>query len=213
MKRITSFFQGELSTPSRIMLVAVTVALLPCIFLPTWVITLHAPQYPGGLDLLIYPHTVGGDLREVNLLNHYIGMHQISPNEFPEFRLIPFFILRFFAFAVLAALVARIPIAAIGYVDFVMFGSVMLYTFQHWLTEFGTDLSPDAPLNIAGFSPKFLGTTHVGQFTVTSMPALGAILMGLAGLVGPIILVYEWRRQRGGTGGGGGEVTDPGGLV
>lgn len=195
MDRMTSFLQGELSTTSRVLIVIATLALLPSIFLPTWTITLHAPQYPDGLSVAIYPNTVGGQLDEVNILNHYIGMAQISPDEFPEFRFIPFFILRFLAFAVLAALVARIPIAAIGYVDFVMFGMVMLYTFQHWLREFGTNLSPDAPLRLEPFVPGFIGTTQVAQFAVTSMPASGGWLMLLAGAMGPVVLAFEWRRR------------------
>ena len=196
MDRLTSFFQGELSLTSRILLVGVALALLPSIFLPVWQITLHAPQYPDGLSVMIYPHTVGGELREVNLLNHYIGMQEITPNEFPEFKFIPFFILRFFGFAVLAALVGRLPIAAIGYLDFVVFGAVMLYDFQQWLTEYGHNLSPEAPITMEPFTPKFIGTTVVGNFTVTSMPSDGAILMFLAGALGPVILVYEWFRRR-----------------
>lgn len=195
MDRLTSFLQGELSLTSRVLVVVATLALLPSIFLPVWNITLNAPQYPDGLTVVIYPNTVGGELDEVNILNHYIGMKEITPDEFPEFRFIPFFILRFFAFAVLAALVARIPIAAIGYVDYVMFGGVMLYTFQHWLSEFGTNLSPDAPLRLEPFVPKFIGTTHVAQFSVTSMPAIGGWLMALAGFIAPVVLVYEWRRS------------------
>lgn len=197
MDRLTSFFQSELSRTSRILLVAVALALLPSIFLPVWQITLHAPQYPDGLSVLIYPHTVGGELREVNLLNHYIGMQEIAPDEFPEFKFIPFFILRFFGFAVLAALVGRLPIAAIGYLDFVVFGAVMLYVFQYWLTEYGHNLSPEAPITIEPFTPRFIGTTVVGNFTVTSMPSTGAILMFVAGALGPVILVYEWFRRRG----------------
>jgi copper chaperone NosL len=196
MDRLTSFFQSELSLTSRILLVAVALALLPSIFLPVWQITLHAPQYPDGLSVLIYPHTVGGELREVNLLNHYIGMQEIAPDEFPEFKFIPFFILRFFGFAVLAALVGRLPIAAIGYLDFVVFGAVMLYVFQYWLTEYGHNLSPEAPITIEPFTPRFIGTTVVGNFTVTSMPSTGAILMFVAGALGPVILVYEWFRKR-----------------
>jgi copper chaperone NosL len=196
MDRLTSFFQSELSRTSRILLVAVALALLPSIFLPVWQITLHAPQYPDGLSVLIYPHTVGGELREVNLLNHYIGMQEIAPDEFPEFKFIPFFILRFFGFAVLAALVGRLPIAAIGYLDFVVFGAVMLYVFQYWLTEYGHNLSPEAPIAIEPFTPRFIGTTVVGNFTVTSMPSTGAILMFVAGALGPVILVYEWFRKR-----------------
>lgn len=192
--RLTRFFQGQLSSRSRILMLVATLAIVPCILLPTWTITLHAPQYPEGLPLTIYPNTVGGDLREVNLLNHYIGMHEIAPNEFPEFRFIPFFILRFFGFALLTALIGSMPLAVIGWMDFALFGAVMLYTMQHWLYQYGHDLSPEAPLQIQPFSPAFLGTTHVGQFTVESLPAIGAILMAVAGLMGPVIAYFEWRR-------------------
>lgn len=196
MDRLTTFLQGEMSRPSRILVVVAALAILPALFLPVWKITLQAPQYPAGLDMIIYPNTVAGDLDEVNILNHYIGMQHIEPDEFPEFKLLPFFILRFLAFAVLAALVGRMPIAAIGYIDFVMFGIVMLFDFQTWLAAYGTNLSPDAPITMAPFVPKFLGTTVVANFTVVSRPAIGAILMGLAGLMGPIALAYDWIRFR-----------------
>lgn len=196
MDRMTALFQSQLSWQSRVMIVAATLAILPSVVLPTWTITLHAPQYPGGLTLELYPNTVEGDLQEVNLLNHYIGMHEIEPDEFPEFRFIPFFIFRFFAFAVLAALVGRMPVAAIGWIDFVTFGIVMLYTFQHWLYRYGHDLAPNAPIKMAPFTPSVLGTTEVGNFSVTSAPAIGAILMALAGLIGPIVIGYEWWRRR-----------------
>lgn len=196
MDRLTTFLQGEMSRPSRILVVIAALAILPALFLPVWKITLQAPQYPAGLDMIIYPNTVGGDLSEVNILNHYIGMQHIEPNEFPEFKFIQFFILRFLAFAVLAALVGRMPIAAIGYIDFIMFGIVMLFDFQGWLAAYGTNLSPDAPITMAPFVPKFLGTTQVANFTVISRPAIGAILMGLAGMLGPVALGYDWIRFR-----------------
>ncbi|MDX1393431.1 MAG: hypothetical protein R3195_03530 [Gemmatimonadota bacterium] len=194
MDRVSGFLQTELTGRSRIALVVAALVLIPSIFLPVWTITLEAPQYPGGLDVVIYPHTVGGELTEVNLLNHYIGMHEISADEFPEFIFIPFFILRFAAFGILAALIGRMTFAVIGYMDFVVFGAVMLYVFQHWLTDFGTNLSPNAPINLEPFSPSFLGTTTVAQFSVSSWPAVGGVLMLVAGLLGPLILVLEWRR-------------------
>lgn len=196
MDRVTSFFQSELSLTSRVLLVAVALALLPSIFLPVWEIGLLAPQYPGGLSVVIYPHTVGGDLGEVNILNHYIGMQEINADEFPEFMFIPFFILRFLGFAVLAALVGRLPIAAIGYLDFVVFGAVMLFDFKTWLYEYGHNLSPDAPLTMEPFTPNMLGTTQIANFTVTSYPSAGAILMFIAGALGPVILFWEWFRRR-----------------
>ncbi len=196
MEQITRFFQGQLSGRSRILIVVATLAILPAAFLPTWTIQLRAPQYPDGLSIKIYPNTVRGDVGEVNILNHYIGMQQIEADEFPEFRFIPFFILRFFGFALLTALIGRMAIAALGWIDFVMFGVVMLYTLQHWLFEYGHNLSPTAPLKVAPFTPQFIGPTSVGQFTVASWPAAGAILMGLAGIIGPIIVFLEWRTMQ-----------------
>ena len=64
-------------------------------FLPLWNLTMFAPQYPNGLRLDIYDHTlVGGnngqDVKEINLLNHYIGMHDLSVEDFTEFKWMPF---------------------------------------------------------------------------------------------------------------------------
>ena len=193
---LAAVLDGRLSPLGRVLIVAATLAILPCLFLPTWTISLRAPQYPQGLEMQIHPTTVEGDLSEVNILNHYIGMHTIDPDEFQEFRFIPFFILRFFALALLAALVGRMAVAALGWIDFVIFGAVMLYTLQHWLYDYGNNLDPAAPLDFEPFTPKFLGTTTIGQFEVTSMPAAGAVLMIAAGALGPLVLLYEWRRQR-----------------
>lgn len=197
---LTDFFQGEISKVTRIALIVVALALVPSLFLPVWKITLNAPQYPGGLDLMIYAQELRGDLDEINILNHYIGMAEIRPDEFREFVFIPFFILRFVAFAVLATLVGRMPIAAIGYIDFALFGAVMMFDFHTWLDKFGQGLAQGAPLTIDPFTPKFFGTTEIGQFTVDSYPALGGALMIAAGMLGPVLLLYElWRRRRGAT--------------
>ena len=189
-------FKGELSRNARILVAVAALLLIPAAFLPVWKITLIAPQYPDGLSLVLYPHKVAGEVQEVNILNHYIGMKEIEPNEFPEFRFIPFLILRFLAFAVLAAMAARLEIAALGWIDFVVFGLVMLVDFQHWLYEYGHNLSPSAPIRMDPFTPKFMGTTQVANFTVQSWPAAGAILMGIAGALGPVALLVDWRKRR-----------------
>jgi copper chaperone NosL len=189
-------FRGELSRTSRVLVVVAALLLIPSAFLPVWKITLVAPQYPQGLSLSIYPHKVAGEIQEVNILNHYIGMKEIEEDEFAEFRLIPFLILRFLALAVLAALVARLEIGALGWIDFLVFGLVMLVDFQHWLYEYGHNLSPGAPIRMDPFTPRFIGTTHVANFTVKSWPAAGAVLMAVAGLLGPVALFMEWRRGK-----------------
>jgi len=46
------------------------------------------------------------------------------------------------------------------------------------------------------FTPSMIGTTQIANFTVTSYPSAGAILMFMAGALGPVILFWEWFRRR-----------------
>src|SRR5688572_1633160 len=50
--------------------------------LPVWTMTMKAPQYPKGLTLAAYGTRMSGDVSELNILNHYIGM---PPLEAPAF--------------------------------------------------------------------------------------------------------------------------------
>jgi len=48
------------------------------IMLPYWKIWIAAPQYPKGLNVIIYVTGAKGDVREVDGLNHYIGMRPLG---------------------------------------------------------------------------------------------------------------------------------------
>ena len=79
------------------MLLAAAALLVTAYFLPLWNLTMFAPQYPDGLRLDIYRYTlVGGnngqDVKEINVLNHYIGMRISSNEAFTEFKWMPFVI-------------------------------------------------------------------------------------------------------------------------
>ena len=43
-----------------------------------WKLTLYAPQYPHGLRLTISLTGMGGDVHEIDMLNHYIGMGHLA---------------------------------------------------------------------------------------------------------------------------------------
>src|SRR5215468_1356757 len=47
-------------------------------FLPWWSFVLYAPQYPSGLKLVISLTGMGGDVAEIDTLNHYIGMAHLA---------------------------------------------------------------------------------------------------------------------------------------
>src|SRR5262245_37088388 len=60
-------------------LLALAAALLAASYaLPYWRMTLHAPQYPKGLHVVAYLNRLEGDVREIDGLNHYIGMRPLN---------------------------------------------------------------------------------------------------------------------------------------
>ena len=74
--------------------------------LPLWTMKMKAPQYPKGLHLYAYGTGMDGDLRELNILNHYIGMKEIHPESIPELKYMPF---------ILGALIAAGVLAGCGF--------------------------------------------------------------------------------------------------
>ena len=58
-------------------------ASLAAYLFPLWNLTMFAPQYPEGLRLDIYSYKLEGgndgqDVKEINVLNHYIGMRDLE---------------------------------------------------------------------------------------------------------------------------------------
>ena len=91
---VTRFLHQPIGPLPRLLLVAAAVLTLAVYFLPLWNLTMFAPQYPHGLQLDIYDHgLVGGnggqDIKEINLLNHYIGMRDLVADDFTEFDWMP----------------------------------------------------------------------------------------------------------------------------
>ena len=74
--------------PERLWIITVAIAsvlLLATLFVPLWKMELVAPQYPEGLVMKAYgykfaedPGSYYDDIREINGLNHYIGMKPIE---------------------------------------------------------------------------------------------------------------------------------------
>ena len=73
----------RLGLTPRLLLIAAAALIGITLLLPLWNLTMFAPQYPDGLRLDIYSYTLvganhGQDIKEINLLNHYIGMHPLD---------------------------------------------------------------------------------------------------------------------------------------
>ncbi len=85
-KRNFLIFPSKYISVSRMMMVLVAVLLFSLFFLPIWKIVLIAPQYPEPLGLDIHiDHLSDGvqfyDVKNIDLLNHYIGMAPLPTEE------------------------------------------------------------------------------------------------------------------------------------
>jgi len=134
--------------------------------------------------------------RLINGLNHYIGMHEIKPDEFKEFRWLPYAIIAFSALALLSASLGWGYFATLGWVLFILFGVFMIGDFYRWLYEYGHNLDPHAAITIDPYMPPVIGWKRLANFKVISLPGSGAILTGIAAILGPIILWLESRQPR-----------------
>jgi hypothetical protein len=192
-EKINRFYRSldrPLHFRSRFVLGLLVIPLALAFSAPLWIIAMEAPQYPEGLRLEIYAHTVGGDVNEVNTLNHYIGMGTIDRASLSDLDWIPF--------ALGALILLGLRVAAIGdirsladlLVLFVYFSAFSMARFAYRLYVFGHDLDPKAPFDVEPFTPAILGSKTVANFTITSFPGGATLWVGLFGL--GLVAVTLW---------------------
>ena len=191
---MSTFWSEPLIPGHRRLIFVVAVLLIPVFFvpvLPIWMMRLWAPQYPEGLKLVIYSDTIRGDLDKINTLNHYVGMHAITPNDFKEFMYMPLALTLFGIMALMAALANRRDVALIGWLAFTLFAAVMFRDYANWLYHYGHDLDPRAAIKLGAFTPPLVGYKRMANFRVWSLPDVGGVLLGVAWLLGPLVVVLD----------------------
>lgn len=144
--------------------------------LPIWGTRLIAPQYPKGLDLWFYGGRAEGPLREVNGLNHYIGMRPIDLAAVPEIGLWSLAVVGS-TVLLLAALIVPGRLGRLALVGLVLVPAVVLVDIQRWLIVFGTELDPTSALRLDPFVPLVIGPSTVWNFTIWAYPGPALVLI------------------------------------
>ncbi|MGZ3773884.1 MAG: hypothetical protein ACXVCY_03255 [Pseudobdellovibrionaceae bacterium] len=176
MLKVQKKLEG-LDKKTRIIII-IAAAFLSLVFIfPIWSIDLWAPQYPEGLGLKIWLTKVTGDLDNINLLNHYIGMHPIKPNEIPELKLFTYFFSGLIALMLVVALLGKRVFLFAFSVIFVLFSFGALYDFYSWEYKYGHELNPNAAIIIEGesYQPPLIGKKQLANIEATSLPDAGGI--------------------------------------
>lgn len=162
-------------------------------FLPWWNFQMWAPQYPNGLTLLIHLTGLVGDVAEINIINHYIGMHSLDEAAVFE-RAYSEWLVGGLCLAVAAAvmLVGR-RLNAIPALFAVGFPLGFIADTQYQLWHAGHDLDATAPIRMKPFWPAMFGEGKVGQFRTEAIPGLG-FWLAMAGVA--LVAVAVWQRMR-----------------
>ncbi len=158
-------------------MVIAAVILVGTIFVPWWGMKFYAPQYPEGLDIIVHPTGLEGDIDVVNGLNHYIGMTPFSNDTFPELPYIRYIVIAISVLIVVGAVLRnkKFLYGLIGI--FAVSGAVGIYDMHRWLRKFGTELDPNAPIELEPFVPPMIGENTIANFVTNSYFTYGAFML------------------------------------
>jgi hypothetical protein len=201
LDRATLFFDLPLRATSRIVALLGVLLLIPALLLPLWTMTLYSNQFPDGLNLYIYANSLQGghpanrdDLKEINTLNHYIGMHSLAESDFTEFKWIPLMLGLFFILGLRIIVLGRISNLVDTVVLFGWFGIFSLWSFYTKLWLYGHTLDPTAAVKVPPFMPPMFGSKQLANFTVYSYP--GGASYFLFGFLVLLVLAAVLSRKR-----------------
>ena len=200
-ERTTRYLELPLNVRSRVLLVIAAMLLAMTFLFPLWQMTMFAPQYPDGLRLDIYGFKlVGGndgqDAKEINLLNHYIGMRELTAENFTEFKWIPFVVGAIALLCLRAAVIGKNSYLVDVAVLYGYFAAFSLWSFAHKLYSYGHELAPTAPVKVPPFMPPMFGYEKIANFEIYSYPAAASYTMAGAMLALLIALLWNIRDVR-----------------
>ena len=181
---------------SRIALLIAPILLAISTIFPFWSLTLHAPQYPGGLEVTVFTHKVTGDVSEVDGLNHYIGMMPLGDAASLERSIATFAIVAFVVMGLLAALL-RPRWTALLATPIVLFPFVFAADLFFWLYRAGHNLDPTAALSssVKAFTPAIIGEGIVGQFSTTAFFGVGFFIALAASILALVGIIARLRQK------------------
>ena len=203
--KATKFFDLPLTLKSRILILVAVLVLLPSFFFPLWNMSFYSNQYTDGLALHIYSSQLEGgktpnrdDLREINSLNHYIGMRPLLESDFSEFAWLPLVIGLLMILALRAMVIGKMSNLVDVFVLFIYFSLFSIWSFYHRLYLYGHNLDPTAAIKVEPFTPPLFGSKQIANFTVNSFPGFGSYaLVAFPILLLVAIVLSAWRSREG----------------
>lgn len=166
---------------NRRLFFAAAVLVAAAVWLPYWGFVMSAPQYPDESLVLNISHKgISGDVHEVETLQQYIGVR--FPEDLSELEwLVPAMLALAIVLAIAGVAGAGLAGRMIRWASVGLFVALLAFcamTVQRHLYSVGHDRDRDAPITaIKDFTPRLIGPTKVGNFTVWSFPHIGGLAL------------------------------------
>ncbi len=140
---------------------------------PMWGFYLYAPQYPYGLVLSVHLDHIGGDVSEIDILNHYVGMSKLGEAAKFERSMAIYGVCGIGLISMLLAFVPGRRYAKYFAMPAMAFPLVFILAMFYWMYRFGHDLKVGAPVKLQPFTPTLFGEGSIGNFKTLGMPGAG----------------------------------------
>jgi copper chaperone NosL len=162
-----------------------------------WYMYLDSNNFPKGIGMAVWATHPGdpediseldGGLKEINILNHYIGMQEISKETMPIFTILPVVLVIAAITCVVAAFIRKRWASFVVLAFFAGISAGGLVTLVYNLYSFGHNLDPTAAIKVEPFMPGIYGEHTLAQFTTYSNFYWGTYLLIIAFL----LIVAAW---------------------
>lgn len=136
--------------------------------------------------MYIHIDKISGDtpatLQNINILNHYIGMKQIVPDEIPEFKFIKYIVAGIIGLGVICFFINTAWSFLLWIIVTAVLSGLGIYDFYLWEYDYGHNLDPNAAITIPGmvYQPPLIGQKYLLNFLAKSWPSVGGIMLGLS---------------------------------
>jgi hypothetical protein len=144
---------------------------------PVWYVTLEAPNYPKeafpkGIPVYFHLEGFSGDVHEMNVINHFIGMYPMEAGAPIERALSPFILVAVTLMLILF-FVFRGKWSPLLMVTPILFPFGFFAFYAGWLYWYGHNLQEWGMFKVKPFMPTAIGDGKVAQFTTHSYPTIG----------------------------------------
>lgn len=168
--------------------------------LPIWSVSLEAPNYPkrsfpDGIPVYFHFDGYSGEVHEMDIINHYVGMHSMWDGGQIEREAGPYLLL-LLTIGIILFIFYRSKIWTLVMWVTTLLPVVFVGLFVYWLRWFGTNLDEMAAFKLKAFMPTAFGEGKVAQFTSFSYPDIGFYALLVISFFSLLAIYFRGRERR-----------------